>query len=194
MSRQAYSRIENPFPGPSSLCSAVGRLISQPQLRGVRLKFCIIALEALAWLRPTLQHFNADCACMDDALTDSDASTTSWAPIYKYSIKKRLYQLPFRSVVLPEGVPYSIARLPLRRKPQGAGSTGSKFPPPCPNLEKITFDMPITSCSDEGLDKAGILAPNLRTVRLNLNHGESITGGHGPSTLGLRCFEADADH
>ncbi|TFK20122.1 hypothetical protein FA15DRAFT_673796 [Coprinopsis marcescibilis] len=168
-----YPRVSKPFPGPPPLHSALSRLIPQPQLRAVRLRGLMLAIDSIEWMRPTLEYFSADYIGIErDYFASSDGSVASWAPIVKYKFKQRVHQLPFRVVQLADGIPGEISRLPLRRR-KALSRVGSKFLTPLPNLERLVFYSPIMDCNPGALDKWDILAPKLRTVSLNLNHGRS---------------------
>ncbi|TFK20114.1 hypothetical protein FA15DRAFT_673788 [Coprinopsis marcescibilis] len=171
-----WSLLREVFPG-SALEGPLHSLINQPQLRALQLRYITIPLEAAEWIQPTVEHFSADYVTFErqsQVSSDSSAtkSTSSWKAIAKFAIKKRLYQLPFRTVQISDKVPDDLRNLPFRKKPEGQGK-GSKFRTPLPNLDKMVVSAPILYCQPGGYEKAAILSPNLRTMELNIDHGSA---------------------
>ncbi|TFK20121.1 hypothetical protein FA15DRAFT_759590 [Coprinopsis marcescibilis] len=182
------ARIQKHFPGPSSLQTAMRSLISQPQLRALHLQYVLLPMETAEWIvgqQPNaLQYLGAAFIALErerfTSGSEESSDTTQWEPIVKLGIRKRLYQLPITVAQIGPHIPYEIRRLPqlktvsyrIRRAMVWKGKRKeSEFVVPLPTLEKLVVEAPITVCRPQGFDKGSILAPKLRTVVLNVNHG-----------------------
>ncbi|TFK20115.1 hypothetical protein FA15DRAFT_759586 [Coprinopsis marcescibilis] len=151
------------FP-PVPLRGSIRNLMSQPQLRALEISRLAFTMEAVEWLKPTLQCFRAGIGIQVRGSSDS-----SWASSLIYtgsnalavlSFRRRSYQLHFREVEVDFVLPIRLRWFPRR----------STTLTPLPNLIKLTFKESIMAIIPQGLENHAILAPKLRSVTLSLDH------------------------